>query len=373
MKFRKSSLRSACVSFILSGCASTAHPPSGNGSFLSSPQSLAPELMTVANEQGGESEALSGLWIRRTREELPSDLPLGPGDVLEISATPVTELQNYAVRVSGEGIISLPLIGPVRAGGRSEAALEDEIQRLLKETYVKEPHVHVFVREYRSRLAAVVGAVEKPGAYSMTRGNDTILEMLSQAGGMTKEAAPRILLFPAESYNTVAPIEVASSSSSVWPLNPNLVARTALPEPLTISLNNMTTGAGQRYLTLPVRPGDVILVPAGGEVLVDGWVDRPGSYKITPRLTVLGAVSAAGGLKFAADPRVVKVTRAGKSGERAFLIADLEKIKQGEALDIPVQEGDVIEVASSNAKIVPYGVYSFFREMFRLGATAPLY
>jgi polysaccharide biosynthesis/export protein len=373
MKFRKSSLRSGLVSLMLGGCASTAHLPSGNETVVSPPQGLASGTVMISDNQSGADGEIARLWAQRTREELPSDLPLGPGDVLEISATPMTELQNYAVRVAGDGMISLPLIGPVRAGGRSEAALEEEIQRLLKETYVREPHVHVFVREYHSRLAAVVGAVVKPGAYSMTRGNDTILEMLSQAGGMTKEAAPRILLFPAESYNAVAPIEVASSSSSAWPVNLDSAARTNMPEPLTISLDDMTTGAGQRYLTLPVRPGDVILVPAGGEVLVDGWVDKPGSYRITPKLTVLGAVSAAGGLKFAADPRAVKVTRAGKSGERAFLIADLEKIKQGEVLDIPVQEGDVIEVASSNAKIVPYGVYSFFREMFRLGATAPLY
>lgn len=373
MKFWKSSLPGAMTLLMLGGCAPTVHLSSENGAVVSPPQGLAPGMATISDSRSEEDEEIARLWVRRTHEELPSDLPLGPGDVLEISATPVVELQNYAVRVSGEGMISLPLIGSMRAGGRSEAALEEEIRRLLKETYVNEPHVHVFVREYRSRLAAVVGAVGKPGAYSMTRGNDTILEMLSQAGGMTKEAAPRILLFPAESYNAVAPIEVASSSSSAWPVNPNLTARTNTPEPLTINLNNMATGAGQRYLTLPVRPGDVILVPAGGEVLVDGWVEKPGSYRITPQLTVLGAVSAAGGLKFAADPHTVKVTRAGKSGERAFLIADLEKIKQGEALDIPVQEGDVIEVASSNAKIVPYGVYSVFREVFRLGATAPLY
>lgn len=373
MTFRESSLYITFVLLTLGGCASTAHLPSGNGVAVSSPQGPTPGTVAASSDQRGEDGGLARLWAQRAREELPSDLPLGPGDVLEISATPVTELQNYAVRVSGEGMISLPLIGPVRAGGRSEAALEEEIQRLLKETYAREPHVHIFVREYRSRLAAVVGAVEKPGAYSMTRGNDTILEMLSQAGGMTKEAAPRILLFPAESYNATSPIEVASSSSSAWPVHTNMTTGTNMPEPLTISLNNLATGAGQRYLTLPVRPGDVILVPAGGEVLVDGWVDKPGSYKITPELTVLGAVSAAGGLNFAANPHVVKITRPGKSGERTFLVADLEKIKQGEALDIPVQEGDVIEVASSNAKIVPYGVYSFFRDMFRIGATMPFY
>lgn len=108
-------------------------------------------------------------------------------------------------------------------------------------------------------------------------------------------------------------------------------------------------------------------------MLVQGWVEKPGSYKITPGLTLLGAVAAAGGPLFAADTSAVNVMRTGKDGGRSLLPVDLEKLKRGEQSDIPVQTGDVIEVSASSAKIVPYGVYRFFSSVFHIGAGVSLY
>jgi hypothetical protein len=189
---------------------------------------------------------------------------------------------------------------------------------------------------------------------------------------MSKDAAPRILFFPVETYNPDAPIKVAASTSV--PLGGGTISSAVMrPEPLVISLETLARGGVQPHLSLPVRPGDVIMAPANGEVLVDGWVQNPGAYKITPGLTVRGAIAAAGGLHFAANPSSIKMTRRGREGERISWLVDLEKIKQGQSSDIVVQEGDVVEIASSTPKLVPYGVYAFFTGVFRLGATAPLY
>jgi polysaccharide export outer membrane protein len=43
--------------------------------------------------------------------------------------------------------------------------------------------VHVFVREYRSRQVAVIGTVEKPGLYNLSGEAETLLDLISQAGG----------------------------------------------------------------------------------------------------------------------------------------------------------------------------------------------
>src|SRR5205823_6400719 len=129
-----------------------------------------------------------------------------------ISAPPMVELQNYTVRISGEGTISLPLIGIVHAGGMNEATLSDEIRRLLEATYVRDPQVHLFVREYRSRQVAVVGAVEKPGLYSLASEADTILDLIVLAGGMTGQAAPRIQFIPAEPVDKEQAKQLASVS-----------------------------------------------------------------------------------------------------------------------------------------------------------------
>ena len=60
------------------------------------------------------------------------------------------------------------------------------------------PRVIVFVKEYRSRQVAVLGAVTKPGLYSITNGADTLLDVISQAGGIAPGADPKIYLIPAE-------------------------------------------------------------------------------------------------------------------------------------------------------------------------------
>jgi polysaccharide export outer membrane protein len=322
-------------------------------------------------QEPADEEILTQLWRSRTREGISPDLSLGPGDVLEISVTPVAEVQNYAARISGDGMISLPLVGSMRAEGMSEPALREEIHRRYLETYVRNPQVKVFVREYQSRFVAVAGAVANPGAYGLTKGNETILDILSRAGGMSKDAAPRILFFPMEAYNPDAPIKVAASTSV--PLGGGAISPAVMrSEPLVISLETLARGGVQPHLSLPVRPGDVIMAPANGEVLVDGWVEKPGAYKITSGLTIRGAVAAAGGLSFAADPSSIRITRRGRQGERISWLVDLEKIKQGQSSDITVQEGDVVEVASSKPRLVPYGFYETITRIIRFGSI-PLY
>lgn len=369
MHVGKSSLHCVLGLLLLSGgCTSTVQTSSQAGTVF-------PALSDgnlFSDQEAQEEERLAHLWAQRTQAGNPQDWPLGPGDVLEVSVTPVTEVQSYATRISGNGAISLPLIGSIQASGLSEAALSEIIRQRFAETYVRNPQVHIFVREYRSRLAAVVGAVEKPGAYSLTTGSDTILNLLSQAGGTTKDGAPRVLFFPVELYAGSSPFQSATPSAPpilTGPMGSILASVPPQADPLVIHVDDMENETSRRYLLLPVRPGDVIMVPAGGEVLVDGWVERPGSYKITPNLTVLGAITAAGGLKFAADPQEVTISRSGKQKEKLSFQANLDEIKRGHTPDIPVREGDIIEVASSTPKLVPYGIYSFVSNMIRLGAT----
>jgi hypothetical protein len=197
--------------------------------------------------------------------------------------------------------------------------------------------------------------------------------MVASAGGMIGEAAPRILLIPAEPTDngaakalaTVLPVQLAST-----PPSSGILKQT---EPLVLDLQNLARGGNQIYLSLPARPGDVIIVPVSGQVLVQGWVDKPGPYKITSGLTVLGAVAAAGGPLYPADTNAVQIIRSGKHGDSITYTVDLEQIKRGEMPDHSVQEGDVIDVVSSKAKLVPYGIYRFFSSLLHIGATVPLY
>jgi hypothetical protein len=140
---------------------------------------------------------------------------------------------------------------------------------------------------------------------------------------MKNDAATRINFIPAE------PVESgqAKQLASLLPVKlggggqaPLLLKKT---EPIVIDLQTLAKGGSQMYLTLPVRPGDVIMVPGAGEVLIEGWVEKPGSYKVTPGLTVLGAVAAAGGSMFAADTGSVTVIRTDKDGKKMFFEATI--------------------------------------------------
>ena len=193
----------------LGGCASPVHiPPSEKASRFpalvdkpatTSPQiSSGPAVLTANNQEAADLERLTLLWQKRTHEGAASDYPIGPGDVLEIAVPAMEELSNRTVRVSGEGTISLPFIGVVRASGLTEEELRAEIRRRLEVDYMYNPQVNLFVREYRSRQVAVIGAVGKPGLYSLASETDTLLDMISLAGGMKEEAAPRLHFIPAE-------------------------------------------------------------------------------------------------------------------------------------------------------------------------------
>jgi protein involved in polysaccharide export with SLBB domain len=112
-------------------------------------------------------------------------------------------------------------------------------------------------------------------------------------------------------------------------------------------------------LALPARPGDLMIVPAAGEVMVQGWVRNPGAFNITPGMTALGAVTAAGGEMFSSS---VDVLRTEEGHRQVDYPLDLGKIKKHEAQDVIVQSGDVVIVNKTAAGALPYLGYTLFNK-----------
>jgi polysaccharide export outer membrane protein len=93
------------------------------------------------------------------------------------------------VIVRPDGKISIPLVQDIQAEGYTAFELADRIhQRLLP--YIKDPNVSVIVKQINAPKFSVIGYVNKPGTYPM-RGDVTILQALSEAGGFTPFASPR--------------------------------------------------------------------------------------------------------------------------------------------------------------------------------------
>lgn len=113
------------------------------------------------------------------------DYKLGAGDKVRVNVFGEDTLSGE-YEVSGEaGVVSMPLIGDVQAGGLTVTQLQTLIEAKLKDGYLKEPHVSIEVLNYRPFY--ILGEVTKPGEYPYTTGL-TVLNAVATANGFTYRA-----------------------------------------------------------------------------------------------------------------------------------------------------------------------------------------
>lgn len=115
-----------------------------------------------------------------------TDYRVGSQDLLQISVFGVDDLTHQA-RVNSNGMINVPLIGGVMAGGRTVPELERELAARYADGYLQNPQVSVFVSEYTSQRVTVEGSVKSPGIYPLT-GRTTLLQTVAMAGGLDELA-----------------------------------------------------------------------------------------------------------------------------------------------------------------------------------------
>lgn len=116
-----------------------------------------------------------------------SDYRIGGQDLLQISVFGIDQL-SQTVRVNSNGQISLPLIGSVLAGGKTIPELEADIAGKLKQGYLQDPQVTVFIQEFASQRITMEGAINKPGIFPLT-GKTTLLQAIAMAGGVDDKVA----------------------------------------------------------------------------------------------------------------------------------------------------------------------------------------
>ncbi|MCC6543334.1 MAG: polysaccharide biosynthesis/export family protein [Nitrospirae bacterium] len=161
------------------------------------------------------------------------DYVIGKEDLLDISVWKSPEL-SLSIIVRPDGMISLPLIGEVRADGRTPTELKEDIQAKLKE-FKQEPIVSIIVKESNSKSIFISGEIVKPGKYPL-RSDTTITQAISLAGGFTQWA------------NKDKIIIIRKSS-----LNPE-------GNRVSIRYSDIVAGTNMRA-NIMLRPGDTIIVP----------------------------------------------------------------------------------------------------------------
>ena len=115
------------------------------------------------------------------------DYHLGSGDKLRIIVFGEDSLSGEFL-VSGNGKVSLPLIGEIDALGRTIPELQTAIETKLADGYLKQPRVSAEVLNYRPFY--ILGEVIKPGEYPFTNGL-TVLNAVATASGFTYRADKR--------------------------------------------------------------------------------------------------------------------------------------------------------------------------------------
>ena len=270
-------------------------------------------------------------------EQLRSTYVLGPEDQITIRALDAEEISDKPVRIDFSGYIRLPMVGRLRASGLTIEQLEAQLVERLK-TFIREPEVSLSITEFRSQPVSVIGAVRNPGVHQL-QGRKTLIEILSLAGGLNTDAGHTIKITRRLEWGRV-PLRTADDDStaqfSVAQVSVKAIMEAKNPEENII-----------------VRPYDVISVPRAQMVYVIGQVQRSGGFVLNERetLSVLQALSLAGGLNSAASPQNSRILRPSPgASNRTELAVDLKKILAGKAQDLPLQPEDILFVPASTPK-----------------------
>jgi len=253
------------------------------------------------------------------------NIAIGAGDLLNIVVFDTPELTTSA-RVNQDGEVNLPVLGMMRLAGFNTIDAARKIEEDLRSRHlIIDPHVTVFIAEYASQGATVMGEVRSPGVYP-TLGTRKLLDMLSVAGGLQSTAGKSVSIVHRDDPQHPIIVALQSGSSTMY----------AQENPI-------------------ILPGDTIVVAKAGIIYVIGDVLKPGGFLIdnnTP-ISVMQSLSLAGGWDKTASLSKTKLIRKTTEG-REEVDLDLKHLTYGSQADVSVKDGDILFVPSSLGKTLTY-------------------
>lgn len=367
-------LRVAALGLVLASCAAQGRPTASSASVGQTtaaaessgvPASAVPLPTTVATDLNRK------LLSHLTPPTEETDLPLGPGDLIEISVFDVPELSSLKLRVPVGGSVTLPLIGAIPAAGLTPSELETEVRTRLRQDYMNDPQVSVFVTEQKSQRVSVMGAVKTGGVYSLA-GHLRLADALAMAGGLADDAGHTVYVTrrtPAAAVASARADRVATDGAGAPRAKTSSRPPDGVMQEVMTAIDLEALADGNKELNLPLQAGDVIDVPRAGSFYVGGAVEKPGSFLLKSRTTVQQAVVAAGGAKEVADWDDVRLYRPAAGGKRDVFRYSLNDFEGGKPAP-EVQQGDVVVVGKSAVKAFAYGVRDFLK--FGLYSSVPI-
>lgn len=144
-------------------------------------------------KDGGNQTAAQGAANPVAAETAPPDAAktssdgyvIGASDMISVTVFKEPTLSG-SLLVRPDGMISMPLLGDVKASGKTPLKLADEIAAKLKK-FIQDPNVTVVLNQGNSRIVYMMGELGKPGPLSMTPGM-TLLQAIATSGGLSTYA-----------------------------------------------------------------------------------------------------------------------------------------------------------------------------------------
>jgi polysaccharide export outer membrane protein len=270
----------------------------------------------------------------------PADYEIGPGDVLKVVVLGQAEMTG-SFTVGPDGLVGFPILGKVKASENTTLELERKLTILLADGILKRPQVTVTVGEYGSQKVFVTGEVLRPGQYPL-KSDRTLLALLGDVGGLGPNAGHEVIVVrppagsaatapvggplslgtPVPDDDALFPAEVQAAASPATGI-PGLPFLAPGSEVFRISLLELQSGNPEKNIGL--RAGDTVYFPKAAQVYVMGSVARPGTYRYQEGMTVMQALTLAGGATERGSGGRTKVIRIvdGKKVERKVTATEL--------------------------------------------------
>jgi polysaccharide export outer membrane protein len=197
----------------------------------------------------------------------------GPEDVLQISVYDNPDLSGKYI-ISSEGTITYPLLGQIVVAGMSVGAINTLLTEKLGADYIYNPIVSVTVHEFRSKIVKIIGNVGKPGSYALDKPTH-LFEILTRAEGLSRNIAN------GQKVHILRQMKQTDTEAGRL-------------KSYTIDLYQLLV-EGEQELNIYLQNGDVIFVPETKMIHIIGEVNKPGSFPYEEGITVLKAITLAGG------------------------------------------------------------------------------
>ncbi|HVL67934.1 MAG TPA: polysaccharide biosynthesis/export family protein [Vicinamibacterales bacterium] len=243
---------------------------------------------------------------------------VGTQDVLSIvvhNQEEMTRRDGYPVEA--DGTIDFPLIGRITVAGLTTRQIQETIkEKLISGGFYTNVSLSVTVKEYRSQSVLVNGSVRTPGVVQLT-GVGSLTEAISKAGHFTPDAGQHVIIVRGRGQD-----------------GPALLSEARPEDKIIVDRADIETGKASSIL---VRDGDTIFVPRAAEYYVSGQVRTPNAYIYKPNLTVIQAITIAGGYTDRAAKNRIQIERVIDGRPKKLKVKESDFVQPGDTIHVPAR------------------------------------